>query len=190
MRYTGKAAVVAAAITLAWAVSGCGEKVGGSNAVAPAGSTATGAVTTTAGSSSAQLAPIEQASRSETFGSPSGNIACLISHSAHTTPANVRCELSQISFTPPPFPARCYHDGAPVPGSGRYGQVVYFSEEQEAGFACGASDTIGGARNMKVLEYGSSVTLAGFTCASTQAGIRCTRGDHYFRISSETYEFG
>ncbi|MGV9408931.1 hypothetical protein ACWDOP_03365 [Nocardia sp. NPDC003693] len=187
MRSTGSVAVAAAVITLAFAVGACGEKSSDTNAGTPANSTPIAPVTTTAASNPTQ--PV-QANKWETFGSPTGNIACQISAGFDTTPASVRCELLQISFTPPPFPARCYQDGEPVPGSRLYGRVVYFSTEEKPGFTCGASDTIGGAANMKVLEYGSSTTFAGFTCTSTPAGIRCERGAQYFRIASDSYEFG
>ncbi|PWV77545.1 hypothetical protein DFR69_103143 [Nocardia neocaledoniensis] len=43
---------------------------------------------------------------------------------------------------------------------------------------------------MKVLEYGASITFAGIACTSATDGVRCTHGDRYFRISSDSYEFG
>jgi hypothetical protein len=106
------------------------------------------------------------------FRSPSGNIGCVM------TSGGVRCDIAHRSWKPPRRPRSCPLD---------YGQGITVGRTGHAGFVC-AGDTALDPTG-PVLAYGRSLTLSGFTCQSTTAGMTCRRAStgHGFFLSIQGY---
>ena len=124
--------------------------------------------TTTAAPSLVQIVHLSS------FRSPSGNIGCVV------LDGTARCDIRHRTWSPGPRPATCpkevdYGQGLQVFGSGA-GQLV-----------C-AGDTALNPTAPK-LSYGSESDEGQFRCASTTAGIGCTKATtgHGFFISAQSY---
>ena len=108
------------------------------------------------------------------FIAPSGNIACL------SQSAEVRCDIIDRDWSPPPRPADC-------PSVTGYGQGITLGATGPAQFVC-AGDTVFGDSSEYVLDYGQTHSLPGYACDSSPSGIRCTNGDnHGFSLSRQAY---
>lgn len=99
------------------------------------------------------------AAAQEGFQSPTGNIMCAFFDDT------VRCDVMRMSNNPPPRPADCDLD---------WGQAFEVSANARRGYRLCYGDTVAG--NYRKLGYGKSITRAGITCASSQAGVTCTNG--------------
>lgn len=92
------------------------------------------------------------------FRSPTGNIACMITNDGY---AEARCDLRDFS---PSFrrPSGCDLDWGHAFAVGPAGP----------GMPLCAGDTVA-MPGAPVLNYGGSVSLGGFTCASERSGMTC-----------------
>jgi hypothetical protein len=90
----------------------------------------------------------------------------------------VRCEIKEMSWTPPPQPADCEFD---------WGNALYVGDT--AGFDC-VSDTPFGARDLEVLPYESAVERGRYRCESARTGVTCRNTDTAagFLLSRDRYE--
>lgn len=106
------------------------------------------------------------------FTSPSGNVGCYI------TATDVRCDISERDWTPPPRPADCEFD---------YGQGIAMSPGGNAVFVCAGDTALGGG---DPLPYGESISAGVLRCDSAESGITCrdTESGHGFGLSRERYE--
>lgn len=104
------------------------------------------------------------------FTTPSRNIGCVMSN------GDVRCDIHQYTWAPPPQPAWCEFDW---PGGAEL-------DDGKAGLTC-LSDTVLGST--EVLAYGSAIRVSTVVCASLTVGMRCadTRTGHGFLLARETY---
>ena len=123
------------------------------------------------------IAPVPVTTREVTeltsFSSPSGNIGCYIE------PTNVRCDIAERNWSPPPKAASC-------PEVVSWGQGLQLDVGKPAGFVC-AGDTAmtGGAP----LRYGDKIVSGSIECTSTPAGMSCWDFVYggSFDISRESY---
>ena len=108
------------------------------------------------------------------FTSPSGNIGCLID----TT--QVRCDVRQREWTPPPKPASC-------PEYTGWGQGLQLTVGKPAGFVC-AGDTALMAGDP--LPYGDTIVAGSIECTSGSSGISCwdMESGSGFTIAREWYQ--
>ena len=113
------------------------------------------------------------------FQSPSGNIACAIVDDGSATP-NVRCDIMEHTFTPPPVPA----GGCGATG---YGNSIVLSAGAPAQFIC-AGDTVYDP-SAPVLAYDTTSVIGQFSCDSKTDGMVCVdlNSGHWFRIARATY---
>lgn len=106
------------------------------------------------------------------FATPSRNIGCIGDRT------EVRCDIRQTSATPPPKPASCrfdWGDAFSVRPTGRGRGVCH-------------SDTALPApgRRIRILAYGTSITLGKITCTSRRSGLTCRNpAGHGFFLSRE-----
>jgi hypothetical protein len=104
------------------------------------------------------------------FRSPSGNISCIMSS------AQVRCDIVERDWEPPPAPASCDLDWA---------QGLILPASGPADFIC-AGDTVLG--EYAALAYGDSASVPPFTCVSEESGVTCENGEGSgFRLARESY---
>jgi hypothetical protein len=99
------------------------------------------------------------------FQTPSKNIGCayLPAISRGGVPT-LRCEIRSGLKPLPRHPHPC--------GEGVFGQAVTMTRRGRAQAIC-ISDTIR-TPSARVLGYGHSIRVGGFTCASRRTGLRCT----------------
>jgi hypothetical protein len=106
------------------------------------------------------------------FATPSRNIGCIGDRT------EVRCDIRQTSAPPPPKPASRpfdWGDAFSVRPTGRGRGVCH-------------SDTALPApgRRIRILAYGTSITLGKITCTSRRSGLTCRNpGGHGFFLSRE-----
>lgn len=107
------------------------------------------------------------------FTSPSGNIGCYID------PVQVRCDITEHTWTPPPRPDTC-------PSFTGYGQGLVLRAGIDAKVVC-AGDTAMTQGN--TLAYGDSITAGPLRCDSDESGITCKDSStgHGFTISRDSY---
>jgi hypothetical protein len=107
------------------------------------------------------------------FSSPSGNIGCYIE------PTNVRCDIAERNWGPPPKPASC-------PEMTGWGQGLQLDVGRPADFVC-AGDTA--LTSGSPLAYGDKIVSGSIECTSTADGISCWDFVHggSFDISREGY---
>jgi hypothetical protein len=89
------------------------------------------------------------------FSSPSGNIGCMLDA------GEVRCDIADRSWQPPPRPAWCEFD---------YGPGIRLRAGGQPEFVC-ASDSALGTPDR--LDYGDSITQGPLRCESAPTGITC-----------------
>jgi hypothetical protein len=106
------------------------------------------------------------------FTSPTGNIGCFIDRS------NVRCDIRERDWEPPPAPADCKLD---------YGQGISLSAGGAPDFVC-AGDTALDAG--EPLPYGQSISAGLLLCESEQSGMTCrdVETGRGFSIAKQGYE--
>jgi hypothetical protein len=123
----------------------------------------------TAGVLGAGLMLPGQASAFSFFQSPSQNIGCVM------TKQNVRCDIRQRSFDPPPKPRSCDFD---------WGNAVGVGKNGKGRFLCVSDTTLGAGDE---LAYGDSIRRGRFRCKSLQSGMRCVnkRNGHGFKLSRQ-----
>jgi hypothetical protein len=110
----------------------------------------------------------------QSFRSPTGNIACLMSG------RSVRCDISERSWSPPQRPADC-------PSEVDFGQGLELPASGAARFVC-AGDTVLGDTSAQVLDYGSSSRIGSITCTSAESGMQCANeSGGSFSLSREEY---
>jgi hypothetical protein len=107
------------------------------------------------------------------FSSPSGNIGCYIA------PTNVRCDIAERNWSPPPKAASC-------PEMVSWGQGLQLDVGKPAGFVC-AGDTA--LTNGSPLAYGDKIVSGSIECTSTTDGMSCWDFVYggSFDISREAY---
>jgi hypothetical protein len=105
------------------------------------------------------------------FTAPSGNVGCFIDSN------NVRCDISERDWSPPPRPVDCEFD---------YGQGITLSPGEKPEFTCAGDTTLGGG---EPLAYGQSISKGTLQCDSAESGITCrdTNAGHGFSIAREAY---
>ncbi len=107
------------------------------------------------------------------FVSPSGNIACAISEQF------ARCDVAEKVWDPGAPPADCalvYGAGVLVDAAGPR-------------VTCAAESLVGSGGG--TLEYGRDVTVGDFSCASSEAGMRCAQASTGlgFSVSRRAFTF-
>jgi hypothetical protein len=104
------------------------------------------------------------------FQTPSRNIGCYLDSS------QVRCDIRERSWSPPPKPASCELD---------WGQGIVVGET-DAEFVCAGDTALGGKAT---LGYGQSAQRGPYLCESAQNGLTCTNtaSGHGFFLSKESY---
>jgi hypothetical protein len=118
--------------------------------------------------------PATAHAESKNFQSPSGNIACYLDS------AIVECDISEHTYQPPPRPPEC---------QGVYGNRVTMTPGKPAAMTCHGDTTR--VQGEPTLNYGQTISVGTFTCASEAAGIKCTdTSGHYFRLSKESVDLG
>ena len=106
------------------------------------------------------------------FSSPTGNIGCYIE------PIEVRCDIAERAWSPPPAPPRCELD---------FGQGIALVAGARARFVCAGDTTLGPERK---LDYGTSIAAGLLRCESSEQGIRCedTETGRGFLLARQRYE--
>jgi hypothetical protein len=125
------------------------------------------------------------------FGSPSGNIRCILN--AQDGPAPIAlCQIKIKTFTVPPGSGRG-QTGEPCPYGTGSGNDFRLDQGQPGFIRCSfAALGGGGGGPWPTLEYGQSRSLGAITCESQPSGMTCTDIDsgHFFRVSRDSYELG
>jgi hypothetical protein len=171
-------------LTCAFVVSAC---TGSSSERATTSSSATTVVLTTAAPSTTEsagtvtppvsttLPPADRVVTETTgFTSPTGNIGCYIGTE------NVRCDIGERDWQPPPKPADCDLD---------YGQGIAMHIGGSPRIVC-AGDTAR-ARGTDPLPYGQSIQAGSLRCDSAESGMSCNdlATGHGFTLSRQDYTF-
>lgn len=109
------------------------------------------------------------------FQSPSGNIGCAASNEAVS---EVRCDIAERTFTPPPKPAECDVD---------YGNGLVIAAGSAPQFVCAGDTTL---NNGPVLEYGQVNEVGSVKCTSREAGMTCLDEEtgRGFLLARDRYE--
>ncbi|MCX2933723.1 hypothetical protein ORI20_25965 [Mycobacterium sp. CVI_P3] len=107
------------------------------------------------------------------FTSPSGNIGCMIDT------LQVRCDIRERDWAPPPRPADCEFD---------YGQGITLGPGRSPGFVCAGDTALAGG---PPLRYGESISAGVLRCTSTASAMTCTdtATGHGFSIARQGYQF-
>jgi hypothetical protein len=121
------------------------------------------------------LAPSAQAD-SDSFQSPSGNIACMLG------PDAAACDISDYTYQPPPPPPCGQH----LPWGSRF----VLESGKAAAIHC-HGDTLR-LQGEPILDFGQTRSAGTLTCTSDPSGMRCSDSStgHYFRVSRESYDLG
>ena len=120
----------------------------------------------------ALLASAASAMALTSFATPSRNIGCIGDRT------EVRCDIRETSATPPKKPKSCHFDWGDAFAVGPTGR----------GHGVCHSDTALPApgQKIRILKYGTSITLGRITCASRKIGLTCKNtADHGFFLSRE-----
>jgi hypothetical protein len=151
------------AVLLLLALAGCDQQSDGNAGQG-------GNASASAGFGAAPSAPsaIDTVTGDVTFRSPSQNIVCAL------TAGNVRCDIKNRQWQPPPKPADCQLD---------WGHGMYVDAARHAGFVC-AGDTLLG-ESARTLDYGRSLREGNLLCASQPTGLSCqdTKTNHGFVLA-------
>lgn len=155
--------LAAAALTVG---AGCGEEEESTSAATEL--TASESTTTEEGTPPADLEVTEMTG----FTSPTGNIGCVIDR------RNVRCDISERDWEPPPKPAGCDLD---------FGQGISLDAGGAPAFICAGDTTLGAG---EPLPYGQSIAAGLLRCESAESGITCrdVETGRGFSISQQSYE--
>lgn len=106
------------------------------------------------------------------FTSPSGNIGCMIDT------LQIRCDIRERDWAPPPRPADCEFD---------YGQGITLGPGRPAQFVCAGDTALGGG---PPLSYGDSIKADVLLCTSASSAMTCrdTATGHGFSIARQGYQ--
>lgn len=121
---------------------------------------------------SALMASATSAMALTSFATPSRNIGCIGDRT------EVRCDIRETSATPPPEPGNCRFDWGDAFAVGPRGR----------GHGVCHSDTVLPApgQRIRILRYGTSITLGKITCTSRRTGLTCRNtSDHGFFLSRQ-----
>jgi hypothetical protein len=139
------------------ALAGCGDD---DSTTVTEGTTATGGDATSGGESAGEDGAPPAADTEITeltgFSSPSGNIGCLIDR------AEVRCDIAEREWEPPPAPAGCGLD---------YGQGIALTAGGRANFVCAGDTALD--PSAEPLSYGSSIAAGLLRCEIERSGVSC-----------------
>jgi hypothetical protein len=106
------------------------------------------------------------------FRTTSNNIHCLAYRTSRNEPAELQCELVTVSAPIPAKPRDCDLD---------WGQRFYLPERGRPERVCHGDTIVGRA---KILAYGQTWRVAGFTCNSSTVRLRCVnRSGRGFELS-------
>lgn len=112
----------------------------------------------------------------DNFQSPSGNIYCTLS------PSGASCDINEYTYTPPPPPECGKHIA--------WGSRFTLTPGKPAVIEChGDTLRVPGEAS---LNYGQTISEGTITCASEQAGVKCTDSGsgHYFSVSRDAFKLG
>ncbi len=151
--------------------------------------------TTATPDTTAPIAPLTTAAPTRTvkleqFQTPTKNIACA------ATGEDVRCDIEEKSWSPPPRPASCDRDfdwgnGFSILPSGTTTGNCATGNCATGNCATGncATDTVLNKEN-PVLAYGEASTIGAITCVSRLDGLTCThaRTKQGFFLSRDSYK--
>jgi hypothetical protein len=114
------------------------------------------------------------------FQTPSKNIGCayLPAMSRGDVPT-LRCEIGSGLRPLPHHPHRCIQ--------GDFGQAVAMTRRGRAAAIC-ISDTVR-TPSARVLRYGRTLRVGGFTCTSRRTGLRCTNAAGHGWLLSRQHSF-
>ncbi|MFC6011746.1 hypothetical protein [Nocardia lasii] len=149
---------------------------------APSGPVPTAAPITSPAPASGGFTPVDASKflidGSYYFQSPTGNVKCGVLVMA---PYGVGCQLGQAKFLPAALPNCTDAPNRKVAAHLYQGtsELLCTSQGIFIGFPPG------GPSGGTVLNYGESLTVHGYTCASSTQGVRCVAGEHGFAISAD-----
>jgi hypothetical protein len=128
----------------------------------------------------ASAATASTSARIQFFRTPSKNIGCIYSPAGGGLKAALRCDIRSGIKPKPARPKRCDLD---------FGDSYQLEKTGHATLVC-HGDTALDPR-AKVLAYGKTWRAGPISCASSQAGLRCSNGSgHGFFLSREhSYRF-
>ncbi|MFE1595185.1 hypothetical protein [Nocardia sp. NPDC058705] len=112
------------------------------------------------------------------FQSPTGNIKCGVLAMA---PLGVGCQLIKANIITPKLPNCTDAPDRKVATHLYEGKSEFWCTSQGI-FIGFPTDGVSGG---KVLNYGESLTVNGYTCTSSTQGVRCVEGRHGFAISAD-----
>lgn len=157
-------------------LAGCGDDEGTTvteTSTVSASTTSSTESTTTEGTEDGSTPAADKTVKELTgFTSPTGNIGCYIDRE------NVRCDIQDRSWEPPPAPSDCKLD---------YGQGITLSAGAEPEFVCAGDTALGGGEE---LAYGQSIAAGLLRCESEESGMTCTDSEtgRGFTISQDAYK--
>jgi hypothetical protein len=124
---------------------------------------------------STETSPSAPARHLRGFQLPSHNIGCYMSSQFG---GNVRCDIRERSWQPPPKPASCELD---------WGQGVAFHGNGKAGIVCAGDTTLD--QTAPVLAYGQRSRAGPIQCSSAEGGVTCRNAGsgHGFFLSRQSY---
>ena len=106
------------------------------------------------------------------FATPSRNIGCIGDRT------EVRCDIRESSATPPKKPKNCEFDWGDAFAVGPKGRGH--------GVCHGDTALPAPGQRIRILKYGTSITLGKITCTSRKSGLTCRNtADHGFFLSRE-----
>ena len=110
------------------------------------------------------------------FLTPSRNIACGLA------PGSTGCQVFKTTAIPPG--ADCDHGSLP---RDELSKGYYVDDSGVITPSCFNQGLYNASADQKVLPYGRSLTAAGTLCVSRADGVTCTRGEHSFFVSAQSF---
>lgn len=111
------------------------------------------------------------------FFTPSRNIACGLA------PSITGCQVFKTTAIPPG--ADCDHGSMP---RDELSKGYYVDEGEVITPSCFNQGLFNASADQKVLDYGRSLTAAGTVCVSRANGVTCTRAEHGFFVSAQSFK--
>lgn len=140
-------------------------------AMADQGSTSGGSASLNSNGADTQTANSAAADQLEFFKSPTGNISCLFLMGDQVS---VRCDLAELNRSFTNQPNDCGED---------WGDSFGVDETAKHGAVLCHGDTVADP-SAQVLDYGSTISHFGITCASSKAGMTCqNNAGHGFTLA-------
>ena len=129
-------------------------------------------LTATLVASSALLISASSAMALTSFATPSRNIGCIGDRT------EVRCDIRESTATPPTKPKNCEFDWGDAFAVGPKGRGH--------GVCHGDTALPAPGQRIRILKYGTSITLGKITCTSRRTGLTCRNtADHGFFLSRQ-----